>query len=111
MNYWAHFREQKCNWISFVDTWKTDEPWITGQDLTDFASQLPNMITSSEHDLFKESYEVYLDKQDDDAHTNIENKDDEIISESEEDNPEEWVGIDDLFHGRGKSYCKRKYKW
>ena len=103
----AHLREHKFNWISFVDTLKTDEAWITPLDLTDFVSQLPHMITSGELELFKESYQIYLDKQQDDARTNIKSKDDEIISESEE-NPEEWVGVDDLLHGPGKSLLQKK---
>ena len=104
----AHLREHKFNWISFVDTLKTDEPWITPPDLTDFASQLPHVITSGELELFKESYQIYLDKQQDDARTNIKSKDDEIISESEEENPEKWLGVDDLLHGPGKSLLQKK---
>ena len=104
----AHLREHKFNWISFVDALKTDETWITPPDLTDFASQLPHMITSGELELFKESYQIYLDKQQDDARTNIKSKDDEIISKFEEENPEEWVGVDDLLHGPGKSLLQKK---
>ena len=61
------------------------------------------MITSNEKRLLEESYQVHLDKEERQARANNENKYDEIRSESDNDNPKEWVGIEYLLHGRGKS--------
>ena len=101
-------KDNHFNWISFVDTLKTEEPSITPQDLADFASQLPDVIPSNELELFKQSYQVFLDKQEEDAHGNNNVNDDEIVSESEDDNPEEWVGIEDLLQEPGKCLLQQK---
>ena len=107
----AHLREHKFNWISFVDTLKTDEPWIMPPDLTDFSLQLPHMITSGELELFKESYQIYLNKQQDDTRTNIKSKDDEIISESPKKKTQKnGLGLMICSMDLESLYCKRKYK-
>lgn len=59
------------------------EPFIMAWDLTDFLPQLPRMITSGKQELFQDSYQIFLDKL----------EDDEIISELEKDNRKEWLGL------------------
>lgn len=100
-------KQKNFNWISFAETLTIEEPLITSQQLINFASQLPLMgITPNELRQFKQSYQIYLDKQG--SNTSSEHNDDDIISESEDDNPEEWVGVQDLFQGPGKTLltCK-----
>ena len=103
-------RACRLNWMPFVQLLKTEIPSVTSealdQLLLDFASQLPYLdLKENEEYLIEESRQVNLMNRRMD-----EMNDENVVSESEDSDPEEWINVNNVLGAERRELISKKVK-